>query len=112
MTEDQIALGQRMLASGSTWKEVVRTTGCSIHHVKKALDPEYQERRREKDRRRYRQIHAQKTAEAGHRAATAIPPSEARRALASIPRDTRNLTARVLGDPLPGRSALEQGRTA
>lgn len=28
--------------------------------------------------------------------------------LAEIPADTRNLTARICGDPLPGRSALDR----
>lgn len=27
-----------------------------------------------------------------------------------VPRDTRTLTARIFGDPLPGRSALDQKR--
>lgn len=33
-----------------------------------------------------------------------------RRQMAVYPRDTRNLTARVFGDPLPGRSALDMRR--
>lgn len=30
--------------------------------------------------------------------------------LSKVPRDTRDFTARVCGDPLPGRSALDQRR--
>lgn len=30
--------------------------------------------------------------------------------LQTIPRDTRDLTGRIMGDPLPGRSALDQAR--
>lgn len=39
-------------------------------------------------------------------------PTEAEvdRLLSTIPRDTRNFTSRVCGDPLPGRSALDQRR--
>ena len=33
---------------------------------------------------------------------------EAAKRLAQIPADTRTLTQRVLGDPLPGRSALDR----
>jgi len=33
---------------------------------------------------------------------------EAQRQLAHLPADTRDLTARVFGDPLPGRSALDK----
>lgn len=38
--------------------------------------------------------------------------AEMRRLLAAIPVDTRNLTARVCGDPLPGRSALDKRASA
>ena len=31
-----------------------------------------------------------------------------KRQMAAFPADTRNLTARVCGDPLPGRSALDR----
>jgi hypothetical protein len=33
-----------------------------------------------------------------------------RRQMAAIPDDTRDLTARICGDPLPGRSALDMAR--
>ena len=39
-----------------------------------------------------------------------VPPAVAAKQLASIPADRRNLTARLLGDPLPGRSALDRGQ--
>lgn len=32
------------------------------------------------------------------------------RQMAAIPADTRDLTARICGDPLPGRSALDRAR--
>jgi hypothetical protein len=38
--------------------------------------------------------------------------AEERRLWATIPDDTRGLTARLAGDPLPGRSALDQRRAA
>lgn len=34
---------------------------------------------------------------------------ELREKLRSIPRDTRDLTGKLCGDPLPGRSALDRG---
>lgn len=51
---------------------------------------------------------------AGRRAAgIGLPPSkvrdaEAERLLRAIPADTRDLTGRLCGDPLPGRSALDR----
>lgn len=35
---------------------------------------------------------------------------DAERLMALIPPDTRGVTARLFGDPLPGRSALDQRR--
>lgn len=35
---------------------------------------------------------------------------QAERMLLAIPADTRDLTQRLFGDPLPGRSALDQAR--
>jgi hypothetical protein len=35
-------------------------------------------------------------------------PAELRRAVLAIPRDTRDITGLVAGDPLPGRSALDR----
>lgn len=37
-----------------------------------------------------------------------VPTWQAARQLAAVPADTRPLTARLLGDPLPGRSALDR----
>jgi hypothetical protein len=37
---------------------------------------------------------------------------DARRLMDLIPRDTRGLTARLFGDPLPGRSALDMRQRA
>lgn len=37
---------------------------------------------------------------------------DGKRLLKLVPRDTRDLTARIAGDPLPGRSALDQRRQA
>lgn len=41
--------------------------------------------------------------EAGNR----LPPQEIARRRRAVPADTRDLTARFFGDPLPGRSALD-----
>lgn len=71
--------------------------------VREWLDPEYRKYRqkRENDRR------------AGdppcplRRRSKAKEALEGERRLLSVPRDTRDLTARFCGDPLPGRSALD-----
>jgi hypothetical protein len=38
-------------------------------------------------------------------------PAELRRAVLAIPKDTRDITGLVCGDPLPERSALAQKQT-
>lgn len=43
-----------------------------------------------------------------HQAERKPNEADAAKALASIPSDTRKLTERVFGDPLPGRSALDR----
>lgn len=42
----------------------------------------------------------------------AICEADAEAMLRAIPADTRDLTARLMGDPLPGRSALDKKREA
>jgi hypothetical protein len=36
--------------------------------------------------------------------------TQAERLMSMVPRDTRNITQRAFGDPIPGRSALDQKR--
>lgn len=37
--------------------------------------------------------------------------TQAERLMSQIPQDTRNMTQRAFGDPIPGRSALDQMRS-
>ena len=41
-----------------------------------------------------------------------LSDADAERALATVPPDTRSMCARLFGDPLPGRSALDQKQGA
>lgn len=113
MTEEQIEIGRKMLDQGATWTEVAVTLRVSFHAVQWALKPGYRERRREQDRanRLYKTRKPKPAAGAiiGHsNGARSVSPGDAARALASVPPDTRNRTSRLFGDPLPGRSALDQ----
>lgn len=58
------------------------------------------ERRRDEWKRKVEERIAIKRAEKAELAA----------AIASVPLDARSLTARLMGDPLPGRSALDQAQ--
>ncbi len=44
----------------------------------------------------------------GAKAVHSVPASTVMARLAEIPADTRSKTARLCGDPLPGRSALDR----
>ena len=74
--------------SGLPWAQIAERLGTTPNTVRRALDPEYVERMRAYERNRDR--------------------SDRRPARHAIPADTRTLTARLFGDPLPGRSALDR----
>ncbi len=66
--------------------------------------------------RGYREDHNEKTRIARsfetyhHAERDPLTNDQLRDVRASIPKDTRDFTARIFGDPLPGRSALDQKR--
>ncbi len=102
LSREQIIEGTRMLNGGASWGEVVNALGSSYHAVQMALKPGYSEKRRARDRARYRGTtgaiygRPRMTVAAAHKAVAAIPP------------DTRSVTGRLFGDPIHERSALAQ----
>ena len=88
-----------------SWSQIERTIGVSADIIRRRLDPEWATFRAN----RVRTVRAIHRGNAGSSDAPyRIDPAEAARALATIPRDTRSLSSRILGDPLPGRSALDR----
>ena len=87
-----------MHASGMTWEAVAAATGHKVRTMVNNLDPSIKERKREYDKRRQRYTPMFQAA----------PKVEVRGELP--PPDTRNLTQRICGDPLPGRSYLDRMR--
>lgn len=92
-----------------TWNAIAAKLGASLETVHRAIDPTYGSVRRgsanatRKSRRK-----ASPNARSAHIAEAKPSAEDAARALAAIPPDTRDFTARLFGDPLPGRSALDQ----
>lgn len=100
---------------GHAWGKIAKQVGHSCDWVKIRLVPGFAEarmiqrryhRNAEKDRRimpprSYRRTQAM--------VITSVI-RDAERLMAQIPHDTRQLTGRICGDPLPGRSALDQLR--
>jgi hypothetical protein len=99
-----------MLARGRSYTEVAAMYGLTVTTVRRRLDPVYAAHIRER-------TNLARALKRGHDVATAFRyhhPSEQDFAerLAEIPPDTRTLTARICGDPLPGRSAFDRRQNA
>ena len=91
-------------ARGMTWLDISNRFGVSYTTARCICDPVYAANEAER-RRRWTIRHEQKMEL--QRAQAAGKPKEY---LPPVPRDTRDLTARIMGDPLPGRSALDRMR--
>lgn len=99
-----------MLARGTSWTQIASYFGSTTTTIRCWLDPEYAAhcRQRINDRRREKAG----TRPMRHTVAWARPPeADTAARLAEIPPDTRSLTQRLCGDPLPGRDALSRRAT-
>jgi hypothetical protein len=95
-----------MLARGLSYTEVAKVFGLTNTTVHRRLDPMFAAHLRER-------VNMARAVKRGTEVAATFrytPPPEQDSAarLAEIPPDTRSLTARVFGDPLPGRSAFDR----
>ncbi len=96
MTSAERKLAREMRAAGATFKELsaaIPTT--TTYQLRCVVDSSYADR--ERSRPRYSKAARPEAAD----------KAELRRRLRAIPQDTRDLTGRLNGDPLPGRSALD-----
>lgn len=101
-----IEKAKRMLAEGVSWYRIARELGVNEETVKRALKPGFAEMMAARKRERY-------IAEGGGPILhvdfmTAEAKRDGLAKLAEIPPDTRDLTARLCGDPLPGRRAIDR----
>jgi hypothetical protein len=90
---------RRMRESGMTLRRIGTHFGISESVVGRRLNPVLAERARLRDRNR--------DGTAPISEATVRRETELAARLAEIPSDTRDLTGRLFGDPLPGRRALD-----
>jgi len=102
-------------AEASAWHQAAKAAGVPYDALRRALDTEYRKMRVASSRRSaissghmHAIIHRKQLGDAPREKG----PDEATvaRLRAAIPPDTRSLTARMLGDPIPGRSALDRRR--
>lgn len=113
LTEEQKRIATLLRREGMSWNAVAKSVGAATETVRRWLDPEFRRQRIAFDRERYRERQAKQQRERRsdfwHRSEPKpLTEPECAARLREIPRDTRDVTARLCGDPLPGRSALDQ----
>lgn len=112
-------LVRSLAASGEGWDDLGRRFGMDADALRARVDPvfaerrrlrqnEWRKRRREQDRNQFGIVLS--ATKFGGDDIAALSPSDVRARLAERPPDTRSLTGRLLGDPLPGESALDRER--
>lgn len=113
-TEKLRKKAQEFRAAGYTYREIAAEIKVSTTHVARLLNPKLHEAAKERARQRQRERNlALKNRDLASVSALRMQAkAELEARLAEIPDDTRTTTARVFGDPLPGRSALDQRRAA
>lgn len=107
---EQKAEMRRLHADGWTFARIGERLAFQGETVRRAIDPIYAEVRREQinDARQFRR-QGGRSPKAGRPAAMSIDIRlDAAARLAEVPADTRSLTQRICGDPLPGRDALSK----
>lgn len=106
LTKSQLHRAERYRAAGIPWSVIAASVGASERAIRCGIDPGFREKRRESDRRQ--QANFVSPAPELHASENRLPPSVIAKVIATVPADTRNFTARLCGDPLTGRSALDK----
>jgi hypothetical protein len=93
-----------MRAAGTSLRLIADEFGVAQETVQRKIVPGYAEHRNEQVRARLTPTRST----ANRHESGAQTSADAERLMDEIPRDTRDLTARLCGDPLPGRRAIDQ----
>ena len=104
IASETLERAREMRASGFTWGEIADATGMTKGEARYRLDETYAQKRRESLRGPASKVYVASSQR--------MSEAEILLRLDSVPRDTRSPFARMAGDPLPGRSALDQKRAA
>lgn len=91
-----------------SWAEVARHVGLKrFEPVRCRLDPDYANYKRAKKRVVFASDVRLRVAMYAENRSARVDPDVVAARLAEIPEDTRTITGRLFGDPLPGRRALD-----
>lgn len=107
LTKAQLHRAERYRAAGIPWRVIAASLGVGEPTIRRELQPGYQEMRRETWRRQRQRVDYSSPAGELHASQNRLPPAVIAKVIATVPADTRSFTARLFGDPLPGRSALD-----
>lgn len=105
LNDHQIEQARMMRERGESWRFIGRTFGVSEMTVMTKVDPVAAEKRRQYQAN-WRAAHGINSR--GRATDRRLEVFEPRQHWSTVPSDTRNLTAMIMGDPLPGRSALDR----
>ena len=100
ITPEMLQRASELRAAGASWNSIARELGVGGRDtIRYRLDDDFARRKWGKT-----------APPLSEQRALYFRPTEAdvRAIQDTVPRDTRNFTARVFGDPLPGRSALDR----
>lgn len=86
-----------------TWAMLGQIFGFNAETVRRACDPNFRERRREQNRKAWEKLSTK-----GGVKLDRIAAKNVRELQKQIPPDTRDLTGRLLGDPIPGDRRRQQ----
>lgn len=105
LTPEQIEIAKTLHADGWSYARIGERLGCKYEPIRRAIDADYAVNRRiqvrEARQRRYKP--EKRSARAGRENASGASVKEdAAARLAEVPPDTRTLTQRLCGDPIPG----------
>lgn len=92
---EKIARAKELRADGMKWSRISARLGIAEDRLRRLSDERYGERRNARVRAWRRRT--------GGKLVPVVSD-----AIPFVPDDTRSLTSRIFGDPLPGRSALDQ----
>lgn len=101
LTQEQKDKARVLRAKGWSYLRIADVVGCAPESLRRHCDPTAAERIRDSREN-------QKLGRTFNRADMVVMREEFLARISEIPPDTRDLTGRLMGDPIPGRRAIDR----